>query len=108
MKKLLLTLAGSAMLATVFALGTFMKAFDETYGIEKDSALGKAKCLVCHFDKSGKKLNLYGQDLKAAMKQAGSKKVTPAVLRAIEQLDSNGNGVKNIDEIKGDSLPGKK
>jgi len=109
MKKLMFTTAGLATLAiSAIALGGFMVTFDKTYAIEKDSALGKAKCMVCHNDMSGKKLNLYGTDLRNAMKAANSKKVTAAILKAIEQKDSNGNGKSNIDEIKADMLPGKK
>jgi len=85
-----------------------MVTFDKTYAVEKDSVLGKSKCMVCHTDKAGKKLNLYGADLQKAMKAAGSKKLTAAIIKAVEQMDSNGNGKKNIDEIKADALPGKK
>jgi hypothetical protein len=109
MKKLTFITAGLATLAiSAIALGGFMTTFDKTYGVEKDSVLGKSKCLVCHTDKAGKKLNLYGTDLQKAMKSAGTKKLTAAILKAVEQMDSNGNGRKNIDEIKADSLPGKK
>jgi len=109
MKKLMITAAGLATLAiSAIALGGFMVTFDKTYAVEKDSVLGKSKCMVCHTDKAGKKLNLYGADLQKAMKAAGSKKLTAAIIKAVEQMDSNGNGKKNIDEIKADALPGKK
>lgn len=109
MKKLTITVAGLATLAiSAIALGGFMTTFDKTYAIEKDSVLGKTKCMVCHTDKAGKKLNLYGVDLQKAMKAAGTKKLTAAILKAVEQKDSNANGKKNIDEIKADLLPGKK
>jgi hypothetical protein len=109
MKKFMITAAGLATLAiSAIALGGFMVTFDKTYAIEKDSVLGKSDCLVCHTDKAGKKLNLYGSDLQKAMKAAKTKKLTAAILKAVEQMDSNGNGKKNIDDIKADTLPGKK
>jgi len=109
MKKLMITSGGLATLAiSAIALGGFMVSFDKTYAIEKDSVLGKANCMICHTDKAGKKLNLYGADLQKAMKAAGTKKLTAAILKAVEQKDSNGNGKKNIDEINADMLPGKK
>jgi hypothetical protein len=93
---------------SAWAVGTFIKVFDSTYNIQKGSSLGKAKCMVCHSEPNGKKMNPYGSDLKAAMKAANTKKLTVEVLKSVENLDSNGDGVKNIDEIKADKLPGKK
>jgi hypothetical protein len=56
----------------------------------------------------GGALNPYGQDMAKVMKADKTKKLTPAILKKIEQLDSNKNGRKNIDEIKADRNPGAK
>jgi hypothetical protein len=79
-------------------------AFKALYAPKEDSALGKAGCLVCHAEmKDLKKLNPYGADLK---KQLEKTQDITAALKAIEGLDSDKDGVKNIDEIKAGTLPG--
>ncbi|MCB8931831.1 MAG: hypothetical protein H6534_00150 [Chthonomonadaceae bacterium] len=92
----------------VLAFGTFSKPFATQYKIDKSSALGKAGCGVCHATAKGGKLNPYGLDLQKAMKVAKTKKLTPEVLKKIESLDSDKDGVKNLDEIKKDRNPGVK
>lgn len=106
MKKILATMGVCSLAVLAMSLGTFVKVFDSTYKISPDSKLGKASCLVCHTGKKGGKLNPYGKDLKKAAESLGGKKVTAEVLKKVESLDSNGDGVKNIDEIKADKLPG--
>ena len=90
------------------AFAPAVKVFDTTYDIKADSVLGKARCMNCHASKTGgKKLNSYGKDLQAAMKQEGTKVVTSEVLVKINGLDSDKDGMKNVDEIKADRAPGK-
>lgn len=90
------------------AIGTAMagipwgKAFEKQYTPKKDSKIVKAKCSLCHT--KGKVLNPYGLDLEKAAK--GSKTPTAATYKAVENLDSDKDGVKNVDEIKKDTLPG--
>lgn len=106
MKKLLIICAATGLVASAMALATFTKPFADKYGVKPGSTLAKAACGVCHTSAKGGKLNGYGKDLSAAMKAANSKKLTPAVLTAVEGKDSDGDGKKNIDEIKADSNPG--
>jgi hypothetical protein len=106
MKRLLTLSVITGLSVFAIGFGPFAKVFDTTYSIKKDSALGKAGCGTCHAGKMGGKLNGYGNDLKEAM--AGSKKITPEALKKIEAKDSDGDGVKNIDEIKKDTNPGVK
>ena len=54
-------------------------------------------CTICH-DGEAPRLNAYGVDLQ----KAGQAFV------AIEDLDSDGDGVKNGDEIRANTLPGDK
>jgi cytochrome c553 len=91
--------------ATAFALPSYFDAFKANYKIPKGTALDKAGCATCHVGRTTK-LNLYGQDLKKAMVELKAKKVTADVLKKIESLDSDKDGVKNIDEIKAGTLPG--
>lgn len=86
-----------------------MKVFDATYDIKPDSQLGKAKCMQCHLTmKGGKTLNAYGKDLQTAMKAKGTKKLTEDILKGVEKVDSDKDGMNNVDEIKADRNPGEK
>ena len=87
------------------ALPSFVKDFASIYKLEKTSTLAKATCAVCHIGKSTK-LNLYGLDIKKELAAAKTKKITAELLKKVEELDSDKDGVKNIDEIKADTLPG--
>ncbi|MCB8931822.1 MAG: hypothetical protein M9921_02810 [Fimbriimonadaceae bacterium] len=105
-----LTMVGLVMALAVFALAfsTFVKTFDATYKIEKTSKLGKVGCALCHTSAKGGKLNPYGEDLKKVLTAANTKKLTPELLKKAEGLDSDKDGVKNLEEIKGDRFPGVK
>ncbi len=107
MKRLFSTGSLMTMAIVALALAPAAKLFDSTYGIKPDSTLGKARCSVCHASKmGGKKLNRYGLDMQKAMRQANSKTITAEILHKIDALDSDGDGAKNIDEIKADRTPG--
>lgn len=94
------------MFAMAAALGSFVKVFNDTYKVNPASALGKAKCMICHTTKMGGAMNAYGADLKKALK--GSKTLTAKVLHSIDALDSDKDGAKNGAEIKAGKLPGAK
>ena len=87
------------------ALPTLLLGFKGYYKPAATPDLGKAGCKTCHAA-TGFKLNPYGNDLCAAMAKANSKLVTPDILKSIEALDSDKDGVKNGDEIKAGTLPG--
>jgi hypothetical protein len=103
MKRIFTSITLSVLVAAAMANPLFVGVFKTKYNVAASSALAKAKCQLCH--STGKKLNSYGADLYKVMGE--SKKLTPEMLAKIEGLDSNKNGVKNIDEIKADKLPGK-
>lgn len=108
MKRLFATLLAVSVVAMAMALSAYSKVFVEKYHVKEGSNLAKAACAVCHVGAKGGKLNAYGKDVQAAMKEAKSTKVTAAILAKVEGMDSNKNGVKNIDEIKKDVNPGAK
>lgn len=86
----------------VYASLAWSKAFKTLYKPMPDSAIAKAKCIVCHLDAKPKakgKLNSYGTMLKG-------KKVDAASLKAIERKDSDKDKFSNIVEIKAGTLPG--
>ncbi|MFZ4506111.1 MAG: hypothetical protein ACOYON_00255 [Fimbriimonas sp.] len=106
MKRLLGLTALTGLVTMAMAFAAIEKVFDTNYKIEKNSNLGKAACGVCHMNVKGGKLNPYGKDLEALLKAEKTTKMTPAILAKAEQLDSDKDGVKNIDEIKKDTNPG--
>lgn len=96
-------------LITAAALGSalpkFMKDFQSTYAVKKDGQIMKASCGTCHVGKT-KKLNPYGISLEEAMKAEKTKLLTGSVLKKVEGLDSDKDGVTNLKEIQADTLPG--
>jgi hypothetical protein len=106
------TVAVSVLLA--FCVGTTVlanldnqKAFVTKY---PDAKASLGKCTTCHMKSLPKKedheLNPYGKDVlgKACVDPKAAKK--DFKFEKIEALDSDGDGVKNIDEIKAGTNPG--
>lgn len=108
MKKLITVGTILCVFAIASAMSAYSKVFHDHYKIKDDSNLAKAACQTCHATAKGGKLNPYGVDIKKAMETKKAKKLTPEFLTKIENLDSDKDGVKNIDEIKKDSNPGVK
>ena len=106
MKRIISTTAILGLAVCVFALGSMVKVVQDTYKYPATSIAGTAKCMLCHAGKMGGKLNGYGTDLKTALK--GSKTLTAAVLHSVDAKDSDGDGVKNGDELKAGKNPGVK
>lgn len=108
MKIKITAMAGGFMLlaTAAFALPPMLKTFETTYKPAKNGKLDKARCVICHTAPGKTALNPYGKDLKDELK--GSKTLTAEALKAVEAKDSDGDGVANGAEIKGDSLPGDK
>jgi hypothetical protein len=94
--------------ASAFAVGLkeYVPVFESKYKISKASELRKADCRVCHTSQEGEKVNPYGKDLRKAMKAAGVRKLTAEILAKVEGADSDGDGMKNLDEIEADRNPG--
>lgn len=91
--------------AVAMAKTPFVKDFASTYGVDKTTALGQAKCAACHVGKSAK-VNAYGADLQVAMRKEDTKVLTGSVLKKVEGLDSDKDGKNNLEEIKAGTLPG--
>jgi hypothetical protein len=89
--------------AVAFAMPGDATTFKTLYAPKAGSKVATAGCLLCHdkapFTKAG--LNPYGMDLG---KQA--KPRTAASFKAIENLDSDKDGVTNLKEIQAGTLPG--
>ncbi|MGC8668351.1 MAG: hypothetical protein ACP5VE_09590 [Chthonomonadales bacterium] len=101
-----LTMGLTLLVTAALAVPSMLAVFKGTYkNIPKGSALDKAACETCHVGHTPK-LNPYGEDIKKALTAAKSKKLTPEILKKVENLDSDKDGVKNINEIKKGTLPG--
>lgn len=101
--KTVFAITAAALFVTASAITGYVKVFSETYGVKTGSTLATTKCAICHVGKT-KKLNPFGQDVDKA--RAGAKKMTPEILHKTDDMDSDKDGVKNIDEINADKLPG--
>ncbi len=108
MKRLIIFATVTGLAAVAMATGAFLKTFNDTYKVKPDSTLGKAKCMICHTKASGGAFNAFGKDVYAALKESGGKKVTAEILKKVEGKDSDGDGMKNGEEIKKDRNPGVK
>jgi len=102
---LLLVVLGlaSSLMATIDAQKQFVAAYP-------DAKAKLGNCKTCHTmapkpTKEAPGLNAYGKDLEA---KACDKKTNTYDFKKIEALDSDGDGVKNADEIKAGTNPGDK
>lgn len=80
--------------ASAFAKSKYLMEFKDEY----EKATKIAKCALCHEPEGPPMLNYYGIDFMKAKHD----------FKAIETLDSDGDGVKNIDEINANTYPGDK
>jgi uncharacterized membrane protein len=96
-KPVSVVLMGCLGLST-FATPEILKKFKEVY------SKPNANCQTCHVKPPQR--NVYGKALEDALDRAKTQEVTVEIFRSIEKDDSDGDGVPNIDEIKGNSLPG--
>jgi hypothetical protein len=100
LRTVVLVVALMLVCGVAMATLTWLKTFNDLYKPKPDSALKKAKCGICHVNKTGKgALNAYGKMLR-------KRKVEAASLRAIEKKDADKDGFSNIAEIKAGTLPG--
>lgn len=91
-----LCIALSFLVVTVSASAKsrYLMEFKEEYS----KATKIAKCALCHEPEGPPKRNYFGIDFEKAKHD----------FAAIESLDSDGDGVKNIDEINANTFPGNK
>ena len=89
------------VLLSLAVLAPAMRA--EAYPVDRrlfQAQYGKAvRCELCHSNGGGTERNGFGK----AWQKAGE---SLEAFKAIEAQDSDGDGVKNLDEIKGGSNPG--
>jgi hypothetical protein len=87
--------------SNTWAVDSYLGIFNDTYGTA-NTVLDS--CLVCHVTANGGTRNDYGTSFETAKAAAGGD--VAAALAAIESIDSDGDGLLNIDEIIGLTFPG--
>ncbi|GIV15007.1 MAG: hypothetical protein KatS3mg022_0442 [Armatimonadota bacterium] len=103
-KFLVSTVLALGVMVSALATPKYLAAFWKAYPSAKSTAVGKAKCTVCHV--KGKELNVYGKDVQKVLQEKKTKDLTAEILKSIEKLDSDKDGVSNGDELKAGTLPG--
>ncbi|HZO90560.1 MAG TPA: DUF2231 domain-containing protein [Chthonomonadaceae bacterium] len=90
------------------AMPTFPAVVRQTYSLKPGGTISATvdSCTFCHVAPGQTKRNPYGLDVQAALRQANTKTLTPAILKSIENKDSDGDGFPNGVEIAADTLPG--
>lgn len=104
--KLGMTVALAGMATVAMAMPTFIKDFQSFYKIDGKNALMKESCNICHVSKTSFKFNVFGQDIKKIWGELKVKKFNADVAKKLDDLDSDKDGVKNVEEIKAGTLPG--
>ena len=109
MKGVIAVLGALALGSTLLATMDDQKAFVAKY---PDAKAKLGKCSTCHAKPLPKKedhdLNAYGKDVKEKCVVDPKAEKKTYDFAKIEALDSDGDGVKNIDEIKAGTNPGDK
>lgn len=95
------------LVTSSFAFPPFLATFDSTYHPAASSALGMAKCATCHTTGQGGPRNPYGHALEGLLDRSATSELTAAILHQADNLDSDGDGTSNAEEIAAGRLPGK-
>ena len=86
----------------VFAFGNFLSEWSNVY---PNSTSNGVSCQLCHQNGSGGNgWNPYGWNLRQQIKDEGLSIIE--AIQAIEEMDSDGNGQTNLEEITGNAQPG--
>ena len=98
MKNLFVLFALIAMSLPADARPKYLEAFQDTYSETGNlEELSKFKCGVCHINPRGRGTRTdYGNDFRSARRDFSK----------IETLDSDGDGITNLDEIIAGTNPG--
>ena len=107
MRSVLLWLAfGAVLLAPGVAQARpeFFALFVQHYRLEPYAPNAVAACRNCHT--TPPRWNLFGLEVKAELYRVGGRRLTAAMLEAVEGGDADQDGWLNGDEIRAGSLPG--
>lgn len=90
---------------TVHAKPEYLEKFLSAYQ-PYAKALEARSCASCHVSESDYGLNPYGKQIAQKKIASGQKGLSVAILRQVEPLDADGDGVSNLEEIKASTNPG--
>jgi hypothetical protein len=99
----------SALLLTAAALARpeAPEGFCAVYEDAPACVAGAVSCTQCHDTSGPPNFNAYGADLSGALDRSLSfEEALPGALETIEDLDSDGDGLSNLEEIQAGSWPG--
>lgn len=83
------------------------EAFCEVYADTRTCVTGVTACTQCHETSGPPTFNLYGADVSGALDRGlDFYDALPGALEAIEDLDSDGDGLSNLEEIVDGTWPG--
>ncbi|HET6385133.1 MAG TPA: DUF2231 domain-containing protein [Armatimonadota bacterium] len=105
LKTLGLLVAGILLATTAQAKPEFLVTLSQTYP-QYSGPLMTRGCANCHVSDSDPTMNPYGAALKAEMQAEGANKLTADILHKLDNVDSDKDGVSNLDEIKAGTAPG--
>lgn len=81
--------------------------FCDSYPDAPVCATGSVSCVMCHSEGGPPSFNPYGEAVRDALPEAGDYELDlPGALAAIEDLDSDGDGASNLEEIQSGNWPG--
>ena len=112
--RLVLTLSGAVVSMAIFlpqpveAKKQYLALMKSSYHVDEST-----KCILCHStsgnENPGKKnLKVFGKDIQKQHNQSGLKSNEGflAAVKAVENMDSDGDGATNIEELKLGTAPG--
>lgn len=90
----------------VGAKPTFPPIVQSTYTLKAGGILSKSGCGLCHLASGPPQLNPYGAAIQTALKTAGTKTLSAAVLHSLDTQDADGDTFTTAAEFAADTLPG--
>jgi len=105
-KSILVVAILGGLTAVVFALPDYFDVLSATYNVSGSPKLSETPCSICHVSEEDFGYNPFGKALQGKMQEAGKSSIDAELLAMLESEDSDGDGIANVDELKGDSFPG--
>jgi PKD repeat protein len=100
-------IAGVLLLAALYANPASAKSgCSSEFNVKYPNSSTNGRCATCHYTNSNSNWNPYGQALRSAGANCGNRAAFNAILTSVENLDSDGEGTTNLEEISANAQPG--
>ena len=100
-------IAGVLLLAALYANPASAKSgCSSEFNVKYPNSSTNGRCATCHYTNSNSNWNPYGQALRSAGANCGNRSAFNAILASVENLDSDGEGTTNLEEITANAQPG--